>query len=173
MHLLLRKVHWWSYFRSTRGEAVSSFPLGVWTKAAERKKPKTQLARSMTSIWKTDLGITVWSSVSNIFFLNQLSHFFSMMNSSFQRCPPTPPSISTQQRYSMCLLYSAFSCSIFLPYPFCTPSHFPCLFKCAMILTLLSPAAEKKERTCHDLLQEFLQNRDWDLGLGPERTGNA
>lgn len=173
MHLLLRKVHWWSHFRSTRGEAVSSFPLGVWTKAAERKKPKTQLARSMTSIWKGDLGITVWSSVSNIFFLNQLSHFFSTMSSSFQRCPPTPPSVSTQQLYSMCLLYSAFSCSIFLPYPLCTPSHFPCLFKCAMILMLLSPAAGKKERTCHDLLQEFLQNQDWDLGLGPERMGNA
>lgn len=146
--LLLRKVHWRSHFRSTRDAAASSFPLAMWTrgrKAAERKKPKTDLARSMASSWKRDLGTTMSSSVSNFFlfffFLNQLSHFFPMTNSCFQTSPPTPPSVSTQQPYSTCLLYSTFSCSISLLYSLCTPSHFPCLFKCVMMFTLLNLAA--------------------------------
>lgn len=89
-----------------------------------------------------------------------------MINSSFQRSPPTLPSVSTQQPYSMCLLYSAFSCTIFLPYSLCTPFYFLWLFKRVMILMLLSLAAWKEERTGHDLLWLFLHNWDCDLGLG-------
>lgn len=109
-----------------------------------------------------DNGVVI--SIQHL-FLNQLSHFFSMINSSFQRSSPTPPSVSTQQPNFMCLLYSTFSRSIFSPYFLCTASYFPCLFKCVMILMLLGLAAWKKERTRHDLPQVFLQHWDCVLGL--------
>lgn len=56
---------------------------------------------------------------------NQLSHSFPMTNSCFQRSPPTPPSLSTQQPYSTRLPYSTFHRVFSHPLPLVSPPISP------------------------------------------------
>lgn len=105
---------------------VKQPPHFLWPCEHEEEKllrEKSQKSSWQDPCWKRNLGTTMSSSVSKFFLLtkkekwkkkakqpaNQLSHSFPMMNSCFQRSPPTPPSASTQQPYSTSAIFYFFT----------------------------------------------------------------
>lgn len=174
MLFLLRKVHWKTHFRSTRGEAVCSFPSGMWKrgrKDAERKKPKTQLAGSMTSSWKRDLGVTVSSSVSNIFFLNELSLFF--LHDKFQRPPPSHSSLSPYTAALFHVCYILLSHVVFsYPVLFALPPTFHVYLNVSCPHATQSGCMKKRKDLPWSPSGVPLELGLWSW-FGSERMGNA